>query len=44
MKEIVLTKEEAKVIVLLLRREWPPVELQKLVFELVTRLEKELES
>ena len=42
MKQITITEEEAKVIVIMLRSTWAPIDIQKVVYELIERLEKEL--
>lgn len=44
MKQIILTEEEARAVIFLLRTSWAPQEMQKIVFNLVNRIERELES
>jgi len=44
MRQITLSEEEARAIVSVLRSNWIPLELQKLVFNLISRIERELEN
>jgi hypothetical protein len=44
MKQIILSEEEAREIVKLLITSWVPQDSQKIVYELVRRIEKELEE
>lgn len=41
-KQIMLTLEEAEVVIFMLKYNWAPQEYQKLVYDLVMRLEEEL--
>lgn len=42
--EIKLTREEAIAILAVLKHNWIPLELQKAIFELVEKLERELQE
>lgn len=44
MKQIVLTEEEAKAIVRVLRTNWIPLDDQRIIYDLISRIERELES
>ena len=41
---IILSEEEARAVIFLLKNSWAPQEMQKLVYDLISRIEKELES
>lgn len=42
MNEIILTREEATIILRTLKSNWIPIAYQKQIFELIERLEREL--
>lgn len=44
MKQIILSEEEAKIIINLLKNNWVPYNVQRTVFELINRIEKELQE
>lgn len=44
MRQIILSEDEAKAIVLILKSNWIPLELQRAVYDLISRIEKELEN
>ena len=44
MKEIILSKEEVEIIVILLRSTWVQPQYQKIVYDLISRIERELED
>lgn len=44
MKQIILTEEEAKAMVKALRSSWIPLDDQKVIYNLISRIERELES
>jgi len=44
MKQVILTEEEARTLVRILRYNWVPFDDQKTVYEMVRRIEKELEG
>jgi len=39
-----LSEEEARALILVLKSNWSPLELQKTIYQLIDRLEKELAS
>lgn len=44
MKDYKINEEEAIALTIVLKREWVPLELQTIIYNLVMRLEKELKS
>lgn len=44
MKQITLSEEEAKAIVKALRSSWIPLDDQKIIYNLINRIERELEN
>lgn len=42
--EITLTRDEAIAILVVLKTNWIPLDQQKIVFDLITKIEKELEE
>lgn len=44
MKQIIITREEALIIVAVLKASIPPENLRFTVYELITKIEKELEN
>ena len=44
MKQVILTEEEAKAIVKTLKTNWIPLDDQKIIYNLINRIERELES
>jgi len=43
MKQIIITEEEAKAIVKVLISNWIPINDQRIIYDLINRIEKELE-
>jgi hypothetical protein len=43
MKQIVLSEEEARAIIKTLKSNWIPLDDQKLIYNLINRIERELE-
>lgn len=44
MRQILITEEEARAIIIALRSNWVPIDDQKIIYNLIKKLEKELES
>lgn len=44
MKQIILSEEEARAVVLVLRSTWITPDMQKLIYNLINRIETELEN
>lgn len=42
MKQIIISEEEARTIVMLLKNNWIPLDIQRFTYDLITRLEREL--
>lgn len=44
MKQVILDEAEVRIIVAILKSNWIPINLQKAVFDIITKIEKELEN
>ena len=44
MKQIFVTEEEARLIIAMLKNSWAPLDMQKAVYNLINRIERELEN
>lgn len=44
MKQLILSEEEMRVLALILRSNWVPIEYQQVIYNLIRKIDKELEN